>query len=146
MVGLPCSGKTTYARRLAEEKNALLLTVDVWHLQLYGDDALHEKHDERHTCIERIMWDVATQVLRMGGDVILDFGFWSRDERNDFRNRAKALGVVFQLHFMDVPHPELYRRLQIRNRAALGDVFVIPKAFMDQYISVFEPPDDHELV
>src|SRR4051794_29563958 len=28
MVGLPCSGKTTYARQLARESNALVLTLD----------------------------------------------------------------------------------------------------------------------
>ncbi|MBV9304506.1 MAG: AAA family ATPase, partial [Acidobacteriaceae bacterium] len=27
MIGLPCSGKTTYARQLAGETNALLLTL-----------------------------------------------------------------------------------------------------------------------
>ncbi len=63
MVGLPCSGKTTYARRLAGELNALLLTVDAWHPALFGDDVGHEKHDERHASLEAIMWDVAKQVL-----------------------------------------------------------------------------------
>jgi predicted kinase len=42
MVGLPCSGKTTYARQLAGEINALLLTLDVWHLKLFGHDVGHE--------------------------------------------------------------------------------------------------------
>ena len=59
MVGLPCSGKTTYARRLARETHALLLTLDVWHLKLFGDDSGQEQHDERHVRVENIMWDVA---------------------------------------------------------------------------------------
>src|SRR3954453_10772061 len=116
MVGLPCSGKTTYARQLAREVNALLLTVDVWHLALFGDDVGHKNHDERHATIEKIMWGVAKQVLAMGGDVILDFGFWARVERDDFRNQAKALDANFKVHYMDVPYSELYRRLEIRNR------------------------------
>lgn len=48
MVGLPCSGKSTYARRLENETNALLLSLDVWHLKLFGDDVGHECHDARH--------------------------------------------------------------------------------------------------
>src|SRR6266436_4761003 len=71
MIGLPCSGKTTYARQLARETNALLLTLDVWHLKLFGDYVGQEHHDERHVRIEKIMWDVAKHVLELGGDLIL---------------------------------------------------------------------------
>jgi hypothetical protein len=34
--------KKTYARQLAGETNALLLTLDVWHLKLFGHDVGHE--------------------------------------------------------------------------------------------------------
>jgi predicted kinase len=145
MVGLPCSGKTTHARRLAREVDALLLTVDVWHLALFGDDVGHEKHDERHASLERIMWDVARRVLEMGGDVILDFGCWARVERDEYRRRAKELGADFKLHYMDVPHAELYRRLEMRNRTPTEGVFVIPETEMDKYVTVFQPPTEDEL-
>ena len=146
MVGLPCSGKTTYARKLAKETNALLLSPDEWQIKLFGDDATDEKHDERHTIIENIMWDVAKRVLEIGADVILDFGFWARVERDDFRNRAKKLGANFQLHYMDVPYPELYRRMEKRNKAPGTGTFVIPKGSMDKYVTIFQPPTDDELV
>src|SRR5882724_11111913 len=127
MIGLPCSGKTTNARQLARETNALLLTRDVWHLKLFGDDVGHEHHDERHERIEKIMWDVAKHVLEMGGDVILDYGCWARVERDDYRKRAKELGVDFKLHYMDVPYSELYRRLEERNRTPLKARLKFPK-------------------
>ncbi|HET8628499.1 MAG TPA: ATP-binding protein [Thermomicrobiales bacterium] len=145
MVGLPCSGKTTYARRLAREVHALLLTLDVWHLKLFGDDVGDARHDERHECIEAIMWDVAGHVLALGGDVILDYGCWARVERDEYRKRAKALGAQFKLHYMDVPYAELYRRLARRNRAPTAGVFVIPRTAMDRYITMFQPPTADEL-
>jgi predicted kinase len=146
MVGLPCSGKTTYARQLARETNALVLTPDVWHLSLFGDDVGHAEHDARHQSIETIMWDIAKHVLALGGDVILDFGCWARVERDDFRQRAKALGADFKLHYLDVPYAELYRRLELRNRTPAEGVFVIPKIEMDKYIPLFQPPTEDELV
>ena len=81
MVGLPCSGKTVYARTLAQQQDALVLTPDAWHVELFGQDALDPGHDRRHDAIERIMWGLAQQVLARGTDVILDFGFWSRAEQ-----------------------------------------------------------------
>jgi predicted kinase len=146
MIGLPCSGKTTYARALAREMDALLLTPDVWHLQLFGDDVGQEGHDKRHDSIEKIIWDVAVRVLSMGCDVILDFGCWARVERDDFRNRAKNLGVNFKLHYMNVPYAELYRRLEERNKNLPEGAFKIPKAEMDRYITIFQPPAADELI
>ena len=145
MIGLPYSGKTTYARKLAGDINALVFTPDVWHLQLFGDDVGHAAHDERHERIETIMWDAAVDVLKMGGSVILDYGFWSRIERDDYRNRAKTLGVGFKLHYMEVAREELFRRLAVRNGSQIQDVFRIPKTEMEKYLPFFEPPTADEL-
>jgi predicted kinase len=48
MVGLPGSGKTTLAKKLEGELGALRLTPDEWHRYLFGQDAAHPDHDERH--------------------------------------------------------------------------------------------------
>lgn len=145
MIGLPCSGKTTRAKQLETEYNALLLTPDVWHLKLFGHDMDRPTHDESHDAVEKVMWDVAARVLSLGVDVILDFGCWAKSERDEFRRRAAALGAGFRLHYMDVPEDELFRRMEIRNVNNDGNVFVIPRECMKQYISVFEPPTLEEL-
>ena len=146
MIGLPCSGKTTYASQLEKEHKALLLTTDIWHIKLFGNDASDEKHDERHSIIEKIIWDVAKRALELDCNVILDFGCWARVERDEFRNRAKQLGVSFKLHYMDVPYSELYKRLKERNKNLPEGVFKIPKTEMDRYINIFQPPTADELV
>jgi len=146
MIGLPCSGKTIRARELADEHHALLLTPDVWHVQLFGQDIHDADHDRRHGAIEAIMWDVAARVLPLGVDVILDFGCWAREEREDFRSRAARAEAAFRLHFMDVPSDELYRRLDARNGSLPPGVFAIPRSEMARYMAIFEPPGLDELV
>ena len=145
MVGLPCSGKTTLAKQLEIESGALRLTPDEWHRILYGQDSTHPQHDERHEKIEALQWEVAASALRSGLDVILDFGLWSKLERNDFKQRAATLGAATVIHFLDVPFEELLTRLSIRNQLDPNDVTIIPTSMMSIYLSNFEEPDPDEL-
>ena len=145
MVGLPCSGKTTYANKLAKNENALLLTPDIWQLRLFGQDFPGKYHDERHTIIEQIMWDVAKSVLALGISVILDFGFWGKVERDDFRQRAKELNVDFKIHYMDVQKEELLARLRERNKKGGIESFHIPLVYLEEWHESFEPPTQEEL-
>src|SRR6476661_4738036 len=115
MVGLPCSGKTTLAQRLEGEKAALRLTPDEWQVLLFGQDAEEPEHNARHGLIEAMLWNIASRALGLGTNVILDFGFWAREEREDYRSRAKQLGASSEVHFLDVPEDELFRRLVLRN-------------------------------
>jgi predicted kinase len=144
MVGLPCSGKTTLARTLEQKYSALRLTPDEWQVRLFGQDAADPQHDARHNLIEALQWEVAERALALGTNVILDFGFWAREEREDFRSRAKQLGASSEVHFLDVPSDELLRRLVQRN-AQPGLAFYIPEEVMKLWIEFFQKPDQDEL-
>jgi hypothetical protein len=145
MVGLPCSGKTTLARRLEIDREALRLTPDEWQVQLFGQDADDPAHDARHTMIESLLWKIASRALELRTNVILDFGFWAREEREDFRMRAKTLGAASEVHFMDVPEEELLRRLAARN-AEPGECFRISPEAMRPWVGFFQKPTADELV
>lgn len=144
MVGLPCSGKTTLARTLEEKYAALRLTPDEWQVRLFGQDATDPQHDARHSLIEALQWEVAERALALGTNVVLDFGFWAREEREDYRARAKQLGAGSEVHFLDVPSEELLRRLANRN-ARPGLAFRISEEMMRPWIERFEKPDPDEL-
>ena len=146
MVGLPCSGKTTQAHRLELERSALRLTPDEWQLRLFGQDSEEPEHNARHDQIEALLWELASQALGLGTSVILDFGFWAREEREDFRTRAKQLGASSEVHFLDVPEEELLRRLAVRNSEPSQDTsFKIPVEMMKPWIAFFQKPTPDEL-
>lgn len=140
MCGLPGAGKTTLAKRLEVERCAIRLTPDEWILAL----GLDPYDEPRRSLVEGIQWDVARRALALGTSVILDFGFWSRRERDDFRFRAAALGVGFEIHFVNASRDELLARLQARNASpGAGDV-IVDSAELDKYIAWFEPPAPDE--
>ncbi len=116
--------KTTLARTLEYERSALRLTPDEWQLRLFGQDAEEPEHNARHSLIEAMLWEVASRALVLGTNVILDFGFWAREEREDYRSRAKQLGASSEVHFLDVPEEELLRRLAQRNAQPLPTAFI----------------------
>jgi predicted kinase len=145
MVGLPCSGKTTLAQKLENELPALRLTTDEWHKRLFGQDAEEPEHDARHSQIEAILWNIAGRALELGMNVILDFGFWAREEREDYRLRAKQLGASSEVHYLDVPEYELLRRLEKRNSQPSQESFLISESAMKPWIAFFQKPTLDEL-
>jgi len=145
MVGLPCSGKTSLARKLESERSALRLTPDEWQLRLFGQDAEEPEHDARHSLIETLLWELASRALTLGTNVILDFGFWAREEREDYRARAKHLGARSEVHFFDVPADELLRRLVRRNAQRSPSAFHISEEMMKPWIASFQKPTRDEL-
>jgi predicted kinase len=145
MVGLPCSGKSTLARKLERELPALRLTPDEWHIQLFGQDADDPEHDARHARIEAMLWPIARRALELGSDVILDYGLWARDEREDYRARAAELGARSEVHFLDVPGDELLRRLRERNSLASQESFRISEGSMGPWMALFQRPGEDEL-
>ena len=145
MVGLPCSGKTTLARKLEVERSALRLTPDEWQIPLFGQDAHQPEHNARHDLIEALLWELAARALKIGVNVILDFGFWAREEREDFRQRAKLLGAGSEVHYLAATEEELLRRLAERNAQTPQGCFQIPAEMLKPWIAFFQAPTPDEL-
>jgi len=145
MVGLPCSGKTTLAKKLEHERSALRLTPDEWQICLFGQDAEEPEHDARHSLIEAMLWNIASRALELGTNVILDFGFWAREEREDYRSRAKQLGASSEVQYLDVSEDELLRRLEERKLRPSQKSFLISEEAMKPWIAFFQKPTPDEL-
>lgn len=78
--------------------------------------------------------------------MILDFGFWSRQERDDFRERAAALGARSEIRFLDVPLSEIESRIAARNADLPEHCFPITQANLKLWAGWFEPPGPDELL
>lgn len=138
--GLPGSGKTTTAVRLAEQRGAVRFCPDDW-MRTLGIDLYDQP---ARASVERLQWEMAEQLLVLGVEVVIEWGTWSRRERDRLRARCRELGVAVELHHLDVPIDELWARLEARNR--LDGEVVIRREDLERWASEdFEPPTPDEL-
>ncbi len=116
------------------------LTKDEWLTALGSspwDAATRDK-------VEHKLWRVAQEILGLGLSVV-DFGLWARSERDEMRAVARRLGVEVELHFLDAPTEELWRRIDARNTRPPWDSHPITRADLDGWAQHFQSPDSDEL-
>ena len=150
IVGLPGAGKTSWARRLEEERKAIRLTPDEWMDALFDASEV----DGRRWVLEsQMLWGVAARALELGVDVILDYGCWSEEERDLFRTRAQQLGASAEIVVLDLPLDVLWERLRQRNENLPGATFRVSRKELEEWSATFEVPTadevqrwDHHLV
>jgi predicted kinase len=148
LCGLPGSGKTTLARKVEARSETqgrtLRLSSDDWMVPLFGQHMPRDVFDARLAAIRGLQWELAARLLTLGVSIVLDDGFWRLAERDLYRHRAKQIGVPCQVVFLDVPLPELQRRLTARNATAEAGTFLIDAPALALFHEWFEPPSADE--
>jgi predicted kinase len=140
--GLPASGKSTLARRLAPTLPAIRLDKDEWTTQL-GADLWDEAFRVR---LEDQLWALSRELLARGQSVILEWGHWARVERDEKRLGARALGVGVELHYLDAPLEQLIERAERRNASGEWTASPMTRAHFEEWASIFQPPDEEEIL
>jgi predicted kinase len=141
MVGLPGAGKTTRARELAAEHRALRLSPDAWMIPLFGEP---EADGKRDVLEGRLIW-LALEALRLGTSVVLDFGFWARDERSALRWLARSAAASCQVVYLPVGREAQHARISHRQASAPHQTFPMTEAEINSWHATFEVPDAAEL-
>ena len=143
--GLPGAGKTTLARQLELTQGAVRLCPDEWIAAILQDHSDRTEMDRLRAIIESQQWALAQRLLELDTSVILENGFWSRSERDAYRERASGLGARVELHFLDVDLDELWARLQRRNAEAPQGSFEVSRDELQLWFTWFERPSAEEL-
>ena len=141
MVGLPAAGKTTRARELAAAWSALRLTPDEWMIPLFGPE---QPEGKRNVLEGRLIW-LALDALRIGINVVLDFGVWGKDERSALRALAASVGATCELVYLHVDEDEQWRRVQARSVNDAATSFAMTTAELARWRDGFQAPDTTEL-
>ncbi|HEY6746893.1 MAG TPA: ATP-binding protein [Mycobacteriales bacterium] len=141
IVGLPGAGKTLHAKELERTAPALRFTPDEWQIALFDGENPPDKRD----LVEGKLVQAGMRAAQLGVDVVLDFGFWGRDERSALRWIAATVGARSQVVYLPIDPEEQRRRVATRFATTPAATFPMTDVELEQWRAQFQAPDDDEL-
>jgi predicted kinase len=140
--GIACSGKTTYSRRLQQERSAVLFIIDEVLIRLnITDFAAVGAADE-------FIKEKACEIANAGVDVILESGYFHKEDRARMKNYFADRDIPYEWHYLDVS-PETWRKNIDKRNAAHKDgestTYVIDETVKAMFEQRFQPPSREEV-
>ena len=145
--GMICSGKTRYAGKLMEQRNALILSTDEITLSL-PQDVIRDCFDRVSDGVNSYLMKKSLEVLATGTDVILDWGFWTAEKRREIRKFYRTNGVEYRFYYIDVDQADLALNVKTRNRSVeAGETFAyyVDEGLAEKCAGLFEVPSAEEI-
>jgi predicted kinase len=140
MCGPSGSGKTTYAQRLEDTgMTRLSFDVEMWRRGIATVPLPTAARAE-------IEADLRARLLKLvngGDDVVLDFSFWSRQMRDEWRRLVAPTGVAPEIIYLATDRATVLQRLSDR-RGHHSDDYAIPADLAAHYFDHFEVPTPDE--
>ena len=85
------------------------------------------------------------RAAELGVNVVLDFGFWSKDERSALRWIAGTVGARSQVVYLPIDPAEQRRRVATRLATTPAETFCMSDVELEQWQAQFQAPDDDEV-
>ena len=144
MCGLPGAGKTTYAMELAR-RGYVRLSIDeaVWQRLGQRDAGLvleAEAFDQLKEEVRREQRQELVDLMLAGRDVVVDYSFWSRAARDDYKALIEDHGCRWELVHLKADRTTLERRLEARNGEEGANSVTVDEALFNRYLAQFEEP------
>ena len=145
--GKICSGKSTYAEQLRIQNNAVLLSTDEITLALFGQHC-GDKHDDYVERTQNYLFNKSLELIEVGINVILDWGFWMKEERDYAREFYNSRNIECEFHYINISDETWYARLKKRNSEVLSETtsaYYIDDNLAEKFAAIFEVPSEDEI-
>ncbi|WP_328664938.1 AAA family ATPase [Streptomyces sp. NBC_00328] len=144
MCGLPGAGKTTYAMELVR-RGYVRLSIDevVWQRLGQRDAGLvleAEAFDQLKEEVRREQRQELVELMLAGRDVVVDYSFWSRAARDNYKALIESHGCRWELVHLKADRTTLERRLEVRNGKKGANSVTVDETLFNRYLANFEEP------
>ncbi len=145
--GKICSGKSTYAEEIKKRVNAVVLSVDEITLAFFGQQCgdMHDVYTQR---AKKYLLKKASELIASGVNVILDWGFWKKAERESVKKFFAESATECEMHYISVDDDIWKERIKKRNRTVTEEkteAYYIDGNLLAKFESMFEAPTDGEI-
>ncbi len=143
--GKMAAGKSTLAKKLAEENNAILLVEDEWLSQLFpGEIATISDYIKYVPRLKKVIFSHVISLLSHDVSVVMDFPANTVDQRQWFRSLYETANVAHTLHYLDASNKVCNQQLRERSRGKPeGSAFTTDAEF-EAITKYFQPPSENE--
>ncbi|OAB37084.1 hypothetical protein PMSD_09780 [Paenibacillus macquariensis subsp. defensor] len=141
------SGKSTYAQTLKERHQAMILSCDDLMLSLFEEE-LGDQHQHILRKSTAYLYHLAEELISIGVNVVLDFGYWSREERIEVRRHFLSKRITTELHYINTPDIQIQQQLHRRNQDITNGqstVYHIDDEMRQYFDSKFDEPTEEEI-
>lgn len=145
--GKICCGKSTYAEKLRKEHNAVVLSVDEIMLAIF-DQYAGEKHDEYCENLQKYLFKKSLEIAETGINIILDWGFWQKDERAYAKLFYQSHNIDCEFHYINIDREKWQKRLEKRNREVeegKTNAYYVDENLAKKFDLLFEIPSENEI-
>ena len=140
------SGKTYYANEIKNQRSAVVLSCDKLMLALFGDN-LGVRHNTVLNKTKAYLYELACDIAESGKDVVLDFGFWEKDERMKTRAFFKVKGFQSELYYIRTTDEIQHDHILKRNQTQVANSYFLDDIVLASLNSKFdEPTADEEFI
>jgi predicted kinase len=144
MCGLPGAGKTTYALELVRQGYARLSIDEVVWQRIGGQDAGVALEPARYDGLkEQVRLEQRSELvelMRAGRNTVVDYSFWSRAARDDYKALVESHGCRWELVHLKADRAVLERRLAVRNGESGANAVTVDRELLGRYLAHFEEP------
>ncbi len=141
-------GKTYYANRLKEQEHAVILSTDEVTYDLTNNQQ-GEGYDEFARRVNLYLRKKAVEIVNAGRTVILDWGFWTKENRKEIKRYGENNGVLVEMHYIDIDDKTWYENIEKRNNEVIsgngGSSFYVDEGLLNKVSSLFEIPEKEEI-
>lgn len=146
--GKICCGKSYYAKQIKEKENAVILSIDEATYELI-DNKQGEFYNVFAERVNKYLMKKAVEIVKVGCNVILDWGFWTKAERQETTKYFNQFCIDVEWHYVNVEQLRWKRLIEERNAKIQngngGYEFYVDEGLLNKMLSKFEEPKREEM-
>ena len=146
--GKIASGKSYYANQIKQQKHAVILNTDELTYAMFQNEQ-GENYDKLASRANEYLKQKAIEIAKEGCNVILDWGFWKKEERTALTEYFQKKNIKVEWHYIAIEDQDWEINIQERNQRIQEGFcqheFLVTEGLKKKQLDNWEEPKTEEI-